>query len=217
MRLLLANANTDEAVTAALTRAARAAASPGTHIVPATAASGVPVIRTQVDLTVAQGALLNTVARHVQGCVGIVVGVSLDLAVDTLAQRHGLPVVGMTGAALEVAARMADRVGVITLGPAMTTMFRARFAAAHTVLLECVDIDPAQAAAQQASPTELLGLLAAAAGRLVARGAQVVLPIGATVAGLAPQVRASVPVLDCIGCAVQELERQVQARAGAGA
>lgn len=212
MRLLLANGNTNAALTEVLARSARAAASPGTEIVTATAAHGVPVIQTAADAAAAFQPLLDAVRERVTGCDGVLVGVSLDLGVDALEQQVSRPVVGMTGAALAVAGRQGRRVGVITLGDDMTTLLRQRFPELDSMLVETIDMAPAEALAQRGNAGALLDLLSAATQRLAARGAQAVVPIGATLGGLGPRVAAQVPVLDCIACAVSELERLVHAR-----
>lgn len=212
MRLLVANGNTSAALTEVLARSARAAASPGTAIVTATAASGVPVIQTAADLSAARQPLLDAICAKVKDCDGVLVGVSLDLGVEELGRQGARPVVGMTGAALAVASRQGRRVGVIALGEGMTTLLRQRFPELDSMLVETLAVAPAEALAQRGSSGALLDLLSAAAQRLAARGAQAVVPIGATLGGLGPRVAAQVPVLDCIACAVSELERLVQAR-----
>ena len=212
MKILLANANTSGAVTQALVKAARLAASPGTEIIAVSAVHGVPVIQTADDLAVAHAALLETVQLNVQGCDGLLVGVSLDLALEELRKQWTLPVEGMTGAALAKAGQQGARVGVITFGEAMTVLFRVRFAQIDPTLIEVLNISPAMALAGLDKPDALLSQLGAASRRLAARGAQVVLPIGATVAGLASRVKADVPVLDCIACAVEAIENSVRTR-----
>lgn len=212
MRILLANANTSDVVTQALAMAARRAASHGTEIVAVSAVHGVPVIQTAADLAVAHSALLETVQRHVQGCDGLLVGVSLDLALDELRKQWALPVEGMTGAALAKAAQQGARVGVITFGEAMTALFQLRFAQVDPTLIEMLDMSPAMALAGRENSDALVSQIGAATRRLAARGAQVVLPIGATVAGLASEIKAAVPVLDCMSCAVEAIEDAVRAR-----
>ena len=212
MRILLANANTSDVVTEALAAAARRAASHGTEIVAVSAVYGVPVIQTAADLAVAHSALLETVQSHVQGCDGLLVGVSLDLALEDLRKQWALPVEGMTGAALAKAGQQGARVGVITFGETMTALFRLRFAQVDPTLIEALDMSPAMALAGRDNPDFLVSQLNAATRRLAERGAQVVLPIGATVAGLASQVKADVPVLDCMTCAVEAIEESVRTR-----
>lgn len=64
MRLLVANANTTEAITALCAETARAAASPGTEIVPATPRFGPAVIATRAEDAIAGHALLSLLAEH---------------------------------------------------------------------------------------------------------------------------------------------------------
>jgi allantoin racemase len=214
MRLLLANANTSESVTNALATAARAAVSKDTEIFTVTAAHGVPVIQTIEDLEIARLALLEALGDNLDCFDGLIVGVSLDLAVEELRKRWPCPVVGMTGGALSALSRTNRRLGVITFGEGMTALFQQQFPEIDPILIETVQSSPANVLTQRHEPVQILQMLQAAAANLAARGAQVILPIGATVAGLASLVHSKVPVIDPISCASQELERLVRIRRG---
>ena len=64
MRLLVANANTTEAITEACAAVARAAAAPGTEIIGATPRFGPSVIATRVENVIAGHALLEALAEQ---------------------------------------------------------------------------------------------------------------------------------------------------------
>jgi allantoin racemase len=214
MRLLLVNPNTSESVTETLVLTARSAASEKTEIIAATASHGFSVIQTVEELEIARQTLLVIVRKKMTGVDGILVGISLDVAIDELQALSHLPVVGMTGGALSALGRRGLRIGAITFGESMTTLFMQRFPQIDSSLIETVNISPATAIAKRQDPGVLLKALEIAAENLVLRGAQVILPIGATVAGLASQVSARVPVLDPTFYSTQELERLVRLQKG---
>ena len=67
MRILLANANTTEAITELCAAAARGTASPGTVIVPATPRFGPAVISTRAENAIASHAVLDLLAGYATG------------------------------------------------------------------------------------------------------------------------------------------------------
>lgn len=211
LRLLLVNANTSELVTQILAAAARAAAGPRTVILARTAPRGVPVIQTEADHVVATEVCEQMVREGAPDCDAILIGVSLDTALENLQRACSKPVVGMTGAALAHARRSGRPVGVLTIGEKMETLFCERFGphAADHVL--AIDMDPRMALEDRGRAAQLL---AQGVETLAARGAGIAIPIGATVAGLAAAVsrNAPIPVLDSIGCAVRLAEQQAIAR-----
>src|SRR5919202_130233 len=64
MRILVANANTTEAITTLCAEAARAAARPGTEIIPATPRFGPAVISSRAENAIAAHGLLSLLAEH---------------------------------------------------------------------------------------------------------------------------------------------------------
>jgi len=208
MRLLLVNANTDAAVTRRLAKVARAAASAATRIVPVTAARGVRLIQSARDHEIARRACHEAVAQAEDGCDAVLVAVSLDTAVEELAQRHRKPVIGMTGAALAAARGRGGAVGVITIGETMRSLFLQRFAAERLdpALVHAVELTPAAALQNRDLAAELI---AHGVERLAEQGADVAVPVGATVCGLASVVarKAPIPVLESIACGVRLAER----------
>lgn len=211
MRLLLVNANTDAALTRRLAQAARAAACAATRIVPVTASHGVRLIQSVRDHEIAYSACLDAVAQAEAGCDAVLVAVSLDTAVEELARRHRKPVIGMTGAALAAARERGEAVGVLTMGETMKSLFLQRFAAERLdpALVHAVELTPAAALADGDRAADLI---AQGVARLARQGAEVAVPVGATVCGLATVVarEAPIPVLDSIECGVRLAERLVR-------
>src|SRR4029077_2089997 len=64
MKLLLINPNITEAITAAMAEEARHFASPGTAILPVTAAFGTQYVENRVAAAIASHAVLDALARH---------------------------------------------------------------------------------------------------------------------------------------------------------
>lgn len=209
-RLLLVNANTSVQVTRILAAAARAAAAPGTTIEARTAPSGVAVVRNAADHAIATAACLQMV-RAAGACDAVLIGVSLDTALEEARRTCALPVVGMTGAALEEARRSGRRVGVLTIGETMKTLFCERFGTQAADFVHAVALDPRMALDD---PGRAASLLAQGVEALADRGAGIAIPVGATVAGLADVIAlaAPIPVLDSIGCAVRAAQHLVAQR-----
>ena len=99
MRLLIANANTTEAITETCAAVARAAAAPGTEIIGATPRFGPAVIATRVENVIAGHALLEVLAEHAGQVDAVLLAVSFDTALDAARQMMPCPVLGMTEAA----------------------------------------------------------------------------------------------------------------------
>lgn len=210
MRLLIANANTTEAITELCAAAARAAASPGTEVVPATPRFGPAVIATRAENAIAAHALLSLLVEHAGQVDAVVLAVSHDTALEAARQLMPCPVVGMTEAACLTACMVGGRFGLVTFGG--VEMYRERITQ-HGLWGRCaglagVDATP-QAALADPEGTDRLVLTALL--RLVEEGADSVVMGGAALAGMAPRLQAQVPVplLDGIACAVRQAEALV--------
>lgn len=120
MRLLVANGNTTPAITALCAEAARAAASPGTEIIPATPRFGPAVIATRAENAIAGHALLSLLAEHAgpgeNAVDAVLLAVSHDTALEAARQLMPCPVVGMTEAACLTACLLGGRFGLLTFG-----------------------------------------------------------------------------------------------------
>ena len=206
MNLLLANANTTQAITTLCAASARAAASPGTTIIPATPRFGPEVISTRVENAIASHALLELLAEHAgQNLDGVLLAVSHDTALEAARQLMPCPVLGMTEAACLVALTQGGRFGLVTFGG--VDMYRELLArhgfSARVSGLAGVDATPQQTLANPASVT---AQVQQAIQALVAEGADSVVLGGAAMAGMAAHLTAPVPLLDGIACGVRLLE-----------
>ena len=218
MRILLANANTTEAITALCAAAARAAASPGTEILPATPRFGPAVISTRAENAIASHAVLDLLAGHATGedrVDAVVLAVSHDTALEAARQLMPCPVLGMTEAACLTACMLGARFGLVTLGG--VEMYRELMArhglATRCAGLEGVDATPPQALAD---PEGVAAKVGAAIARLVAQGADSVVLGGAALAGMEERLRrdAPVPLLEGVACGVRLAEILVRMAPG---
>lgn len=210
MRILLVNANTSQSVTDACATEARAAASPGTEIVPVTGRFGARVIASRSENAIATHAAIELVARHARGCDAVVVAVSLDTAVDAARELVPIPVVGMTEAAMLTACMLGGKFGMVTVGRRTNPVYRELVdrsgLGGRLAALRAIDTAPASAARD---PAGVAAAVVAAAGRMVDEDeAESVILVGAAVAGLARRLQAEVPVplLDGISCGVRQAE-----------
>jgi len=212
MRILVANANTTEAITQACVAAARAAAAPGTEIIGATPAFGPAVISTRAENAIAAHALLATLAEHAGAVEAVVLAVSHDTALDAARQMMPCPVLGMTEAACLTACLLGGSFGVLTLGQARPYE---ELVARHGLTARCAEVVGLPLTPQQAiaEPKAAAAQVLAAAEAMAARCDSVVLG-GAALAGMAAglQARSPVPLLDGIACAVTLAEAMVRMR-----
>jgi allantoin racemase len=210
MRLLVVNANTSDFVTAKVAAAARTAAAPGTEIVPVTGRFGARVIGTRTELAVAEHAAIELMAVHAPGCDAVLMAVSYDSAVRAGRELLGIPVVGITEAALLTACMLGGRIGLVVFGARVLPIYRELVQGygleARVAGWRAIDSTaPYGPGAQDAVDA----LTVAAARDLIERdGAEVVVLTGAVMAGvparLQPQV--DVPLLDGVSCGVRQAE-----------
>ncbi len=210
MRLLVANANTTQAITEMCATAARVAASPGTEIMAATPRFGPEVISSRAENIIAGHALLALLAEYAGQVDAVVLAVSHDTALEAARQLMPCPVVGMTEAACFTACLVGGRFGLVTFGGVET--YRERIAqhglAGRLASLIGVDATP------QESVRDAEGVqrkVMAGIAQAVAEGAESVILGGAALAGYAArmQTEAAVPLLDGMACGVKLAEMLV--------
>ena len=219
MRLLLINPNTSVHITERLATSARAALAAGDTLTAVTASQGPAVVRDAAQLREAEHSALTLAGEHAPRHDAIVLGISLDGAAPRLRARHpGLPVVGMTEAALLSACLRSERIGLLTLGASLLLLYRQRVdeigLASRVVAWEGPESAPAFAAGTARVDAALLGLLADACDRLHQAGAQSVVLAGAVLCGYAQALadRCALPVFDGVACAVGLARTQLALR-----
>jgi allantoin racemase len=209
MRILVANANTTEAITETCVAAARKAAAPGTEILGATPAFGPRVISTRVENAIAAHGLLATLAEHAGTVDAAILAVSHDTALEAARQMMPCPVIGMTEAACLTACTLGGRFAILTLGQAGPYE---ELVARHGLSSRCAAVEGVAATPQDTlrDPARVQAMLVEAIGGLAARADAIVLA-GAVLAGMdrVLQPHAPVPLLDGIACAVKLCEMLV--------
>jgi allantoin racemase len=203
MRILVANANTTEAMTEACVAAAKHAAPPGSVIVGATPSFGPRVISTRAENAIAAHALLETLAEHAGRVDAAILAVSHDTALEAARQLMPCPVIGMTEAACLTACLLGGRFAVLTLGDARAYE---ELVARHGLTARCAAVHGIAATPQDAlaDPAAVQKKLLVAIATLAER-ADVIVLAGAVLAGMdrTLQPKSPVPLLDGIACAVR--------------
>ena len=214
MRLLLANPNMTEGVTARIAEAARGIAAAGTEIRAVTAGFGARVIATRTEMAVAEHASVTLLAREAEGCDAAIVGASLDSGLRAAREMLGVPVVGITEAALHTACLLGSRFGVLTLSARSAAVTR-EMVEGYGLVSRMAALGWIDAAAQDllARPEGAVGALLERAQRMVREElADVVVLIGAVMAGMPGRMQGGlgVPVLEGVTCAVPLVEGLVR-------
>lgn len=213
MRLLVANANTTEAITEACAAAARAAAAPGTEIIPATPRFGPAVISSRAENVIAGHALLELLAEHAGKVDACLLAVSHDTALEAARQMMPCPVIGMTEAACLVGCMAGGRFGLVTFGGIETyrELIARHGLSSRLVGLAGVNATPPEAVAD---PDGVGAKVLAAVADLAAQGADSVVLAGAALAGFDRRLQPSAPValLDGMACGVRMAEMMVALR-----
>lgn len=213
MRLLVANANTTEAITEACAAAARAAAAPGTEIIPATPRFGPAVISSRAENVIAGHALLELLAEHAGQVDACLLAVSHDTALEAARQMMPCPVIGMTEAACLVGCMAGGRFGLVTFGGIETyrELIARHGLSSRLAGLAGVNATPPEAVAD---PDGVGAKVLAAVADLAAQGADSVVLAGAALAGFDRRLQPSAPValLDGMACGVRMAEMMVALR-----
>jgi len=195
MRLLLINGNTSQSITDRCAVAARAAAGPGTEIVPVTAERGPRIIGTRAENALAAASVIELLSTHGQGCDAALIAVSFDTALDAAREAAPFPVVGMTEAALHAAALLGGQIGFIgplrrARGVYLETIARTGLAS-RVAGYRVLDMRPQD----YADPAGLVATTAGIAKELIEKdGAESIVVAGAALAGLIDKVQVDVPV-----------------------
>jgi allantoin racemase len=210
VRILVANPNTSASVTDRIMQAARAAVSPGTELVPVTAAQGVPYIVTRAEAAIAAVASLELVAHHAAGCDAVVIAAFGDPGLEAARELLAIPVVGLAEASILTACGIGRRFSLISFSEDFRPWYSDAVARSglgdRLASIRCVgsafrDL----ATVGHEKEADLLALCELAVSE---DGADVVILAGAPLAGLAARLagRVPVPVLDGVAAAIRQAE-----------
>jgi allantoin racemase len=212
MRLLMLNPNTSQSVTD-LIAAARAAAAPGTEVVPMTAPRGVPYIANCAEAVIG-GAVALEVLAGAHGTVdAAVIAAFADPALGGARELFPIPVIGLAEAGMLTACMLGARFAIVTFARAMEPWYR-ECLEWHGLERRCAGVRALGGAFRDIGSVqhEKEELLVELAGRAVEEDrADVVVLAGAPLAGLAARVadRIPVPVVDCVAASVKQAEALV--------
>jgi allantoin racemase len=212
MRLLLANPNTTAAVTEACAAAARAAAAPGTEIVPITGAFGAAIVNSRTENAIAAHALLAALAEHAEGADAVLLAVSYDTALMAAREMLDIPVVGMTEAGMLAALLVGARFGLVTFGTAQVYRELVAERGLNDRFAGLRSIETSAAAVFSDASSVERRVVAAARALAEEDGAEAVVLCGAAMAGMGARLRDDVPVplLDGVSCGVPLCEMLVR-------
>ncbi len=214
MRIRVINPNTTESMTGTIAAAARAAAGPGTTILPATAATGPASIEGHYEEAVAAIAVLEAVrAGEAEGAEAHVIACFGDPGLLAAREIARAPVIGIAEAAMHLASLVATGFSVVT------TLARTRIIAEHLVAAYGMERHCRRVRATDlpvlglADPNaDARGVIAAECRRALAEDGSGAIVLGcAGMADLAADlsVELGVPVIDGVGAAVKLAEALV--------
>lgn len=217
MRIQIINPNTTAVFTELSLAAGRAVAAQGTQIIASQPATGTPAVECSVDEAVAcVGIVAEVLGGEARGVDGFVIACFGDTGLDAAREAAAAPVVGMTEAALYMAALIAPTFSIVTL-PRRTRMFAER-AVWHAglerrcVSIRAIDVDVLDCEDEMARVHD--AFVGEARNAIVEDGAEAIL-LGC--AGLEPlvarlQQALGVPIVEGVAAAVKMAEALIALR-----
>ena len=214
MKILVANPNTSTGVTDRLVAAGNLVASPGTELIPMTAARGVPYIATRAEAAIGSAMMLEMLAERRGTFDAAIVAAFGDPGLGGARELFDFPVVGMAEAAMLVACTLGRKFAIVSFAKALEPWF-AEIVEWHGLSGRCAAIRTLDEAFQSIDDVqnEKEQVLIDLALRTVRNdAADVVILAGAPLAGLANKIREHVPVplVDGIQAAVTMAEGLVR-------
>ncbi len=216
MKLLLLNPNTSSSVTERMATAARAAANPGTDIVPVTATVGPPYIATRAEAVLGAMAVMEALGSVKDDYDAVIVGAFGDPGLGGAREILSVPVVGLSEAAMLTSCMLGRRFAIVTFSATLGPWYRecvayhgleARLAAVRFAGGTFADIGSVQ--------DEMRETIVDLCRRTIDEDeADVVILAGAPLAGLAATIAAEVPVpiVDGVAAAVHQAQTLVALR-----
>ncbi|WGF87486.1 aspartate/glutamate racemase family protein [Marinivivus vitaminiproducens] len=210
MRILVANANTSEEVTATIVAEAERFAGAGTTIRGANGRFGARVVGTRTETVIAAHALVDLLAEEAADVDAVLVGMSFDAGLWAARELLDIPVLGMTEAALLTACTVAPRFGLAVIGGRNAQTTRELVASygltGRMAGLTVLDATPQDLLADREA---FLRPLVEDVARLAEEdGAEAVVLVGAVMADIPRlvQERCTVPLIEGISAGIVMLE-----------
>jgi Asp/Glu/hydantoin racemase len=210
MKLLLINPNITEAITASMATEARRFASPGTEITAVTAAFGTQYVENRVEAAIAGHAVLDVLARHMEGHDAAIIGAFGDPGLAAAREFADIPIFGIEESALLTAWTLGRRISIVCLTPRLGRWYQ-ECAEEHGLAGRLVSVRPLDVPIADITQAKdlLRDRLLEECGLAVERDqAEVIILGGAPIAGLAREAADLIPVplLDGVSCAVRLAE-----------
>jgi Asp/Glu/hydantoin racemase len=213
VKILLLNPNTTTAVSDLLSAAGRKVASPGTELVTATAARGVPYIATRAEAQIGGAIALEMLAAADADIDAAIIAAFGDPGLFGARELFDFPVIGLAEAAMLTACMLGRKFAIVTFARALGPWYQ-ECVSMHGLDARCAGIRTLDGAFKSISDVqgEKEEMLVALANRAIEEDdADVVILSGAPLAGLADKVRdrIPVPVVDPTAAAVRQAETLV--------
>ena len=215
MRVLVANPNSTEAITDACAALARAAASPGTEIVPWTNRDGPPLIDSLYGDSMAARPLARSLVAVAPRVDAVVLAGFGSYGSGAVKEVLEIPVVGLAEAAMAFATPLCHRFVIVTTSPRMIPytqdLVQALGFAPRCAAVRAVDLPPLGKGEPPAE--EVVARLAAEAAAVNASaGADLVILGGSRLSPYAVALRRRTPlvVVEPLACAVALAEALVR-------
>ncbi len=215
MNVLIANPNSTEAITAACAAQARAAASPGTEIVPWTNREGPPAVDSLYSDYMAGRPLAMRLAVLDPRPDAVVLAGFGNYGTGAVKEALDVPVVGLPEAAMAFATPLCHRFAIVTTSPRMIPytedVVQAFGFAARCAAVRAIDLPPITAGDPPADEI-VASLVAEVRAARASSGVDLVILGGARLAPHAAALRrrTGVPIVEPVACAVAMAEALVR-------
>ena len=207
MRLLIVNPNTSQATNARIRAVAAPLVRACDDLEVLSAPSGIELIESVAQSMATIPAVLSVVDERHREVDAIIIAAFSDPGLSQARRAASCPVFGISESAMKMAARMADRFAIVTLGAALRGAIEANAAAyGFAEHLTGVRILPWTVTTVSADPPTYRKAFAEACAQAVAEdGAGAVIIGGGPLSGIADAIAGelTVPVLDGVRCAVE--------------
>ncbi|MGH6816406.1 MAG: aspartate/glutamate racemase family protein, partial [Hyphomicrobiaceae bacterium] len=202
MRILVLNPNTTVGLTDLMVRAGRAVAAPGTTLVPLTATRGVPYISCRAEAQIGGAIALEMLAEHHSQADAAIFAAFGEPGLLGARELFDIPVVGMGEASMLTACMLGRKFAIVTFATALGPWYQ-ECVDQHGLTSRCAGVRTIDSAFKSITGVqdENEKLLVELASKAVSEThADVIVPGGAPLAGLAEKIkgRIAVPLVDPI-------------------
>lgn len=198
MRILCLNGNTTPSITAKVGDEMRRVLGATATVIDCTPTFGPEIIYTRMDIAVASHAIVDAATGH-EPVDAIMLAVSFDTARNALREALTIPVIGMTEASVALARLQGSRIGYVSIGESITPIYHETLGHCHLQAdMAAWRTIEAPSAYQQDGSGEADAIVIKACQELQSAGADVIVLLGAVLAGAAHRIQSQceVPLVD---------------------